>query len=378
MAIDDNTSYELTGYQVKDLANKIRGKADTASLSSVATSGLYSDLIGAPTIPTVNNGTLTIQENGTTVGTFTANQSANTTISLTGGGGGATYTAGNGISIDANNEISIDTSVVAELSDIPTNYVTTDTQQDITGKKTFKEVLNVQNGQGTGSLWVGGNVNNSGASNNQRHLARIVAPSYANATLGATMLGFDTSGDSDMHVANKTYDVVSFGGMKKITNATSPMAIGFCVTDTRAATAATNKIYPLEMDASEARFNVRPNYNGTNLALTTDIPTVNDATLTITQNGTSAGTFTANASSNATIALTDTTYSDFVGTDGLVAGTAGLVPAPAAGDEAKVLSGAGTWVAQSGGTTYTAGDNITISAQDVISASDALIIREWS
>lgn len=40
------------------------------------------------------------------------------------------------------------------------------------------------------------------------------------------------------------------------------------------------------------------------------IPTVNNATLTITQNGTSAGTFTANASSNKTIALTDTTYSD--------------------------------------------------------------------
>ena len=25
MAIDDNTSYELTGYQVKDLAGRIRG-----------------------------------------------------------------------------------------------------------------------------------------------------------------------------------------------------------------------------------------------------------------------------------------------------------------------------------------------------------------
>ena len=86
MAIDDNTSYELTGYQVKDLANKIRTKADAASLAGVATSGLYSDLIGKPTIPTVNNGTLTIQENGTTLGTFTANQSGNTTVNFTGGG----------------------------------------------------------------------------------------------------------------------------------------------------------------------------------------------------------------------------------------------------------------------------------------------------
>lgn len=82
MAIDDNTSYELTGYQVKDLANKVRAKADSSSLASVATSGLYSDLTGKPTIPTVNNGTLTLVQNGTTVGTFTANQSTNTTANI--------------------------------------------------------------------------------------------------------------------------------------------------------------------------------------------------------------------------------------------------------------------------------------------------------
>lgn len=87
MAIDDNASYELTGYQVKDLAGKIRAKADSNSLASVATSGLYSDLTGAPTIPTVYNGTLTIQQNGTTLGTFSANQSTNETIDITGGGG---------------------------------------------------------------------------------------------------------------------------------------------------------------------------------------------------------------------------------------------------------------------------------------------------
>lgn len=82
MAIDDNASYELTGYQVKDLAQKIRAKADYASLASVATSGLYSDLTGAPTIPTVYNGTLTIQQNGTTVDTFTANSATNKTVNI--------------------------------------------------------------------------------------------------------------------------------------------------------------------------------------------------------------------------------------------------------------------------------------------------------
>lgn len=341
MAIDDNTSYELTGRQVKDLANKVKAKADSASLASVATSGLYSDLTGAPTIPTVYNGRLTITQNGTTVGEFTANQSTDTTINLT--DGGSTYTAGNGIDI-TNDEISVDTSVVATQTDLD-NYVTLSTNQNITGEKTFKSVTNIQNGQGTGSLWVGGNVNASGATNNNRHLARIVAPSFANASLGATMLGFDTSGDTDMHVANKTYDALSFGGMKKITNATSPMAIGFCVADTRGATAAANKVYPLEMDASQARFNVQPNYNGVNLATVSDIPTVNDATLTIQQNGTNVGTFTANQSTNTTVSLTDTTYSAMTGATSGAAGTSGLVPAPAAGDNDNVLMGDGTWTA---------------------------------
>lgn len=73
------------------------------------------------------------------------------------------------------------------------------------------------------------------------------------------------------------------------------------------------------------------------------IPTVNDATLTITQNGASAGTFTANASSNTTINLTDTTYSNFGGATSSAAGASGLVPTPAAGDQTKYLMGDGTW-----------------------------------
>lgn len=82
MAIDDNASYELTGYQVKDLAQKIRAKADSASLGAVAFSNLYADLTGAPTIPTVYNGTLTIRQNNVTVDTFTANQSTDVTVDL--------------------------------------------------------------------------------------------------------------------------------------------------------------------------------------------------------------------------------------------------------------------------------------------------------
>jgi hypothetical protein len=42
----------------------------------------YSQITGTPTIPTVNDGTLTIQRNGTTVATFTANQAGNTTANI--------------------------------------------------------------------------------------------------------------------------------------------------------------------------------------------------------------------------------------------------------------------------------------------------------
>ena len=52
-------------------------------LATVATTGAYDDLINAPEIPVVNNATLTIQKNGATVQTFTANQSTNATANIT-------------------------------------------------------------------------------------------------------------------------------------------------------------------------------------------------------------------------------------------------------------------------------------------------------
>lgn len=52
------------------------------SFSTVATSGSYNDLSDKPTIPTVNDATLTIQRNNTNVGTFTANASSNKTINI--------------------------------------------------------------------------------------------------------------------------------------------------------------------------------------------------------------------------------------------------------------------------------------------------------
>ena len=51
-------------------------------LATVAKSGSYNDLKNKPTIPSVGNGTLTIQKNGTSAGTFTANATTDKTINI--------------------------------------------------------------------------------------------------------------------------------------------------------------------------------------------------------------------------------------------------------------------------------------------------------
>ena len=56
----------------------------TINLHKVAKTGSYNDLLYKPTIPAAaNNGTLTIQKNGTKVQTFTANQSSSVTANIT-------------------------------------------------------------------------------------------------------------------------------------------------------------------------------------------------------------------------------------------------------------------------------------------------------
>lgn len=116
--------------------------------------------------------------------------------------------------------------------------------------------------------------------------------------------------------------------------------------------------------------------NDSNFVSSSDLPTVNDATLTITQNGVSAGTFTANDADNTTIALTDTTYNAFTGTDGTSAGAAGLVPAPATTDAGKFLKADGTWDS-AGGSSISVIDNLnSTSTTDALSANQGKVLKD--
>ena len=87
ITIDDELSTTSENpAQNKVITNALNNKAPishthsasdiTSGLATVATSGSYNDLSNTPTIPTVNNATLTIQKNGSNVATFTANASS--------------------------------------------------------------------------------------------------------------------------------------------------------------------------------------------------------------------------------------------------------------------------------------------------------------
>ena len=82
-----------------DLVGDIQTAIQPEDLATVATTGDYDDLLNKPTIPIVNDATLTITQGGTTKGTFTANASSNTTIALDAGN---TYTAGTGLKLSNN------------------------------------------------------------------------------------------------------------------------------------------------------------------------------------------------------------------------------------------------------------------------------------
>ena len=139
---------------------------------------------------------------------------SNVTIAATGGGGGgATYTAGNGINIDANNEISVDTTVVATQSDLssytPTaslaTVATTGAYSDLTGTPTIP-AAQIQ------SNWNESDSSSKAYIQNKPNLAAV-------ATSGAYS---DLSGTPTIPTVDQTYDASS-------TNAQSGVAVASAI-----------------------------------------------------------------------------------------------------------------------------------------------------
>ena len=260
---DDLTNKPTIPTKTSDLTND-SGFVVGSTLATVATSGSYNDLTNTPTIPTVGNGTITITQGGTTKGTFTLNQSGNSTIALDAGGSG-----GGDVSAAGDNTF--------------------------TGTNTFTTGLTIGGEEEEGAIGLGisSDIGLVDIAVNQMSLSN----SSGN--------GFSLVLSEDWDEELQDYNLQTFVSTHNlnIIGTTSVTIDGNQVLTTNdVATVATSGSYnDLTNKPTLATVATSGSYN--DLSNKPAIPTVNDATITITQGGTTKGTFTLNQSSNATIAL---------------------------------------------------------------------------
>ena len=257
-----------------DAANKyyvdtgLSSKQDTLIAGSNINIAADGKTISA-TVPTVGDATLTIQKNGTDVGTFTANATSNKTINIT-----VPTTAADVGALPDSTKYAANLSLTIDSS----TFV-------ITGQLKDQDGNNIGNSQ-TIDLPLE---------------SVVVNGSYDSATK-EVVLTLENGNTIRFSVA----DLVS--GLQTEITSNNPLNADLVDDST-----STNKF-----------------------VTSSDITTWNGK-----QNALTAG---SNIQINgSTISATDTTYSAFTGASSGTAGTSGLVPAPAAGDDTKYLSGDGLW-----------------------------------
>lgn len=379
----------LAGKDTVDYTTDITNKPTLGSLAAKDTVDYATDVTNKPTI---GAGIITFTQGSTTLGTIDVNQTTATTINIPssgGGGGGSTYAAGNGIDISALDVISakVDNSTIGftaggelELKAI----IPTDTG-DLTNNAGYI-TSSALSGYAT-ETWVGNQGYLTGITSGDVTTALGYTPySSANPDGYTSNIGTvtsvnninpDSNGDVTLPIPDTTNMVTTnttqtISGTKTFStethftgNLTFDSALGTPIIRGMSGASYRNMITRSNTYTTVTAGNTsdnlilkgaltRPKYShdssdGGYLALYSDIPTVNDSTVSFTINGVSAGSITTNQSSGSTIALTDTQYSVMTGASAGSAGASGLVPQPAAGDNEKFLRGDGTWQTVSGG-----------------------------
>ena len=450
MAIDDNTSYELTGAQVKDLASKINAKEDSADLAAVAESGSYNDLLNKPTIPaaqvnsdwdaasgvaqilnkptlatvatsgsysdlsnkpTIGNATLTIQKNGTSVDTFTANATSNKTINITVPTTAADVSAlpdstkyGASIAVSINTtDYKVTTTLkdqdgntlgTAQVIDLPLESVVVNGSYDNTNKKI---ILTLQNGNtidipvadlvaGLQTEITAQNMLSSDLVDDTNHThkfttaaditklagiatgAEVNQNAFSNVKVGSTTVAADSKTDTLELVAGSNVTLTPDATNDKVTIAATDTTYSDATTSASGLMSATDKT-KLNGIATGAEVNVQSDWNVTDntsdafIKNKPTIPTVNNGTLTIQKNGTTVQTFTANQSTNATADIavpTDT--SDLTNGAGYITSSGTAAKADQLATARTISLGTG---ATGTATSFDGSSNITIPVTDV-------------
>ena len=270
-----------------DLTTALAAKANSADLATVATSGDYDDLTDKPTI---GNATLTIQKNGTSAGTFTANATSNKTINITVPTTAADVSAlpastkyGASIAVSVNTtDYKVTTTLkdqdgnalgTAQVIDLPLESVVVNGSYDNTNKKI---ILTLQNG-----------------STIDIPVADLVAGLQSEIT-STNKLASDLVDDT-----NQAHKFMTSAEKTKLSGIAAGAEVNVQSDWDQTTTTADDYIKNKPTLATVA---TSGSYN--DLSNKPAIPTVNNATLTIQKNGTTVETFTANASSNVTANIT--------------------------------------------------------------------------
>lgn len=313
----DNIKF-IAGYTGGDGGSNIAKIKDVSKDALKSWLGLGSLAYSSATIPSVGNGTVTVKQNGTSKGTFTMNQSGNTTIELTDNNTVYThpsYTAKSSglykVTVDATGHVSAATAV---------------TKADITG------------------LGIPGSDTNTDTKVTQ---AAVKDSDYTNWR--SLIWGASNSGAEGFTPTTVTDQVFSSTGLSVQPSTGTIRATTFKGALSGNASTATN--------ASKVN----------NHTVNADVPSGAKFTDTVYTHPTTSGNkhIPSGGSSGQILrwsadgtavwgADNNTTYSNMTAATASAAGKAGLVPAPAAGKQASFLRGDGTWVVPTN-TTYSTG-----------------------
>ena len=330
----DQKLYHYTGTKNGSSWSGKKEIAYADDLATVATSGSYNDLSNKPTIPTVNNATLTIQKNGTTVNTFTANASSNATANITVPTKTSDITNDSNFPVDASyvhTDNNFTTTLKNKLDGIATGAEVN--QNAFSNVKVGSSTIAADGKTDTLEIAAGDNISLAADTTNDKVTITGKNMVYTNNNLApeedtpaAWQTLFNTSSSTGVG-PHSGYFVTWYNTANKFTN--QPSQYGFLETFMQGGDIH-QRWYTQSGGPERYRSGNASGWNSTYfpngvfkvVASTGDIPTVNNGQLTIQKNGTNVATFTANQSTAATANITvPTKTSDITNDSGFVTST---------------------------------------------------------
>lgn len=317
-----DTFGDIVTHNTSEFATSAQGAlADTALQPNDNISELTNNVgyITSASLPTVNNGTLTIQKNGTGLGTFTANQATNTTVNV------VVPTQASDVNAMPDTTTIADLTTTAQLNALNSGATTTNIGQITTNENDISDINDKIPSQASSSNQLADKnfVNSSIATNTANFIGTFNSVAELEAYSGtltnndyAFVVGVDGDG-------NTVYD------RYKYTSATSSWVFEYelnnsSFTASQWATinsGATSSDVALAQSALQPNDNVSELVNDVGYITSSALPTVNNGTLTIQKNGVDVQTFTANQSTNATANITvPTDTSDLTNGAGFITG----------------------------------------------------------